>query len=415
MKSSSADSVSLTLGSKFEHNAFTGFEYEPSAQLVWTPSVRNTVWVSAARAIRQPSLADVGLRVDLAVVPLSGGAFAVPVLLGNPQMKAEQLRDYEAGYRSQLSRRLSLDVTAFWSFYRRLATGEPQAPFFTFNPGPPHLVFPTVFDNLAHAENYGAELFATWDVSRRWRISPGYSLLRMSVKRDPSSRDSTVEQIGGESPAYQLQVRSWLKLRKNVDWDSTLMYVSGRSRLAIPSYARLDTRLGWRLGEFVEISIVGQNLLRSRHLEFFDTTGLVYTPSRAQRVRKDNVALLIPTEMTRMLSLILLLGAALADFAHRRPPPAFDEYQVKAAFLYNFAKFVEWPPGTFANSTDPIGICIVGQNPFGSALENMVQGKKVGDRAFAVRRLPDTQQASQCQILFIGAGEWKRTRFCCRD
>ena len=48
---------------------------------------------------------------------------------------------------------------------------------------------------------------------------------------------------------------------------------------------------------------------------------------------------------------------------------AFDEYQVKAAFLYNFAKFVEWPPGTFANATDPIGICIVGQNPFGSMLE----------------------------------------------
>ena len=90
--------------------------------------------------------------------------------------------------------------------------------------------------------------------------------------------------------------------------------------------------------------------------------------------------------------------------------PAFDEYQVKAAFLYNFAKFVEWPPGTFANASDPIGICIVGQNPFGSTLENMVQGKKIGDRAFAVRRLRDTQQVRKCQILFVAAGEWKRTR-----
>jgi YfiR/HmsC-like len=110
--------------------------------------------------------------------------------------------------------------------------------------------------------------------------------------------------------------------------------------------------------------------------------------------------------MARMLSLLLLLAAALQLSAQA---PGFDEYQVKAAFLYNFAKFVEWPPGTFANPTDPIGICIVGQNPFGSALEKMVQGKKVGDRTFAVRRLPDTQQASQCQILFIGAAEWKRT------
>jgi YfiR/HmsC-like len=113
--------------------------------------------------------------------------------------------------------------------------------------------------------------------------------------------------------------------------------------------------------------------------------------------------------MARMLSLLLLLGAALQASA-QAPVQAFDEYQVKAAFLYNFAKFVEWPPGTFAISTDPIEICIVGQNPFGSALENMVQGKKVGDRTFAVRRFSDTLQASECQILFIGAAEWKRTR-----
>jgi hypothetical protein len=119
------------------------------------------------------------------------------------------------------------------------------------------------------------------------------------------------------------------------------------------------------------------------------------------------VALLSPSEATRLLYAIWLLGAALQLSAQA---PAFDEYQIKAAFLYNFAKFVEWPQGTFASPTDPIGICIVGQNPFGSALEYMVQGKKVGDRAFAVRRFPDTLQASQCQILFIGATEWKRTR-----
>jgi hypothetical protein len=111
--------------------------------------------------------------------------------------------------------------------------------------------------------------------------------------------------------------------------------------------------------------------------------------------------------MARLFSLILLLGAALQLSAQA---PAFDEYQVKAAFLYNFAKFVEWPPGTFASSTDPIGICIIGQNPFGAALENMVLGKKVGDRAFAVRQLQGAEQAKGCQILFIGAGEWKRVR-----
>jgi YfiR/HmsC-like len=107
------------------------------------------------------------------------------------------------------------------------------------------------------------------------------------------------------------------------------------------------------------------------------------------------------------LSLIVLAAGALQLSAQA---PAFDEYQVKAAFLYNFAKFVEWPPGTFANANDPIGICIIGQNPVGSTLEDMVQGKKIGDRAFVVRRLSGTQQVRNCQILFVAAVEPKRTR-----
>jgi len=107
-----------------------------------------------------------------------------------------------------------------------------------------------------------------------------------------------------------------------------------------------------------------------------------------------------------------MLLVALAQLSSQRLAFAaeFDEYQVKAAFLYNFAKFVEWPSGSFTNSTDPIGICIIGKNPFGSTLENMMQGKKEGGRTFAVRWLPDTQQVHDCQILFIGAGERKRIR-----
>jgi hypothetical protein len=72
--------------------------------------------------------------------------------------------------------------------------------------------------------------------------------------------------------------------------------------------------------------------------------------------------------------MILLLSAALPL---RAQETGFDEYQVKAAFLYNFAKFVEWPQGTFATPHDPIGICIVGQSPFGLALDDTVRGKKI--------------------------------------
>jgi len=113
-------SLFFTVGSKLEHNGLTGFEYEPSAQLVWTPSRRHTLWASAARTIRQPSLVDFGLQKDLAVTTLPTGVLAVPTLMGSTSMQPEQLRDYEVGYRAQLSLRLSLDLTAFAAFYRRL-------------------------------------------------------------------------------------------------------------------------------------------------------------------------------------------------------------------------------------------------------------------------------------------------------
>jgi iron complex outermembrane recepter protein len=260
--------VSLTLGSKFEHNAYTGYENEPSAQLVWAPNTRHTVWVSAAKAIRQPSNIDSGLQTVASVVPLPQGAFGLVTVFGNSNTKVEQLRDLETGYRTQINRRLSLDVTGFLSFYKHLETNEPQTPFFTFSPGPPHLVIPLVFDYKAHARSYGAEAFANWNVTDRWRVSPGLTMLNMSVSRDPSSQDSTIGQLPGYTPRRSYQVRSFINLWRTFEWDQTVGYTGRLATGNIPGYIRLDTRFGWRIGEFVELSVVGQDLLQPRHVEF---------------------------------------------------------------------------------------------------------------------------------------------------
>jgi iron complex outermembrane receptor protein len=265
----------LTLGSKFEHNSYTGFEFEPGGKLVWMPAKQHEIWVSAARAIRQPNVIDAGIEVDAAILPIAGAPFGLVKLLGNPDdFDAEQLTDFEGGYRAQLNPRLSLDVAAFLSIYTHLQTSEPQAPYFTTNPGPPHVVFPLVFDDQAHARNYGGETFLNWSVTKRWRIGPGYSMLRMFVKRYPDSRDSTVEQTPGQSPGRQFQIRSSLILPHHVEWDASLAHVGPLSSAGVPGYTRVDTRLGWRWGERLEFSMVGQNLLRRRHAEFFDSFGL---------------------------------------------------------------------------------------------------------------------------------------------
>ena len=87
-----------------------------------------------------------------------------------------------------------------------------------------------------------------------------------------------------------------------------------------------------------------------------------------------------------------------------------DEYQVKAAFLFNFAKFVEWPAQAFKTANEPIGICVLGPNPFGSSLDKAVEGKVVGNRKFVVREVRDAPQAGECHILFVSAAGWTRSR-----
>jgi len=85
-----------------------------------------------------------------------------------------------------------------------------------------------------------------------------------------------------------------------------------------------------------------------------------------------------------------------------------DEYQVKAAFLYNFAKFVDWPARAFHSQEEPIAICTLGSNPFGDALDRVVNGKTAGGRPLLARHVADAPSPSDCHILF--ASDLKKFR-----
>lgn len=78
------------------------------------------------------------------------------------------------------------------------------------------------------------------------------------------------------------------------------------------------------------------------------------------------------------------------------------EYQVKAVFLFNFGQFVEWPPQAFDTARAPFVICVLGQDPFGRTLDDVVRGETIGERSPVVRRIDEPDQAAGCNILFIG-------------
>jgi hypothetical protein len=109
--------------------------------------------------------------------------------------------------------------------------------------------------------------------------------------------------------------------------------------------------------------------------------------------------------VTFRLSCAICVGVALGAGARAQ---ATDEYRLKAAFLYNFVKFVEWPPQTFRSPAEPIVIGVLGKDPFGDALLAATAGKMFEGRGFQVRQVSDAQQAAACQILFISSSERKR-------
>src|SRR5665811_471941 len=103
--------------------------------------------------------------------------------------------------------------------------------------------------------------------------------------------------------------------------------------------------------------------------------------------------------MLTRLKFAILLGAVFILGL----PGQINEYQVKAFFLYNFARYVEWPSEAFKAANAPIVICILGENPFGGALEQAVAGKVLGARPFVVRQISDIPSASSCHILFVNS------------
>lgn len=109
------------------------------------------------------------------------------------------------------------------------------------------------------------------------------------------------------------------------------------------------------------------------------------------------------------LAALFWLLSAIPSLQGQQKP---SEYQVKAAYLYNFGRFVEWPPKVTASKSDPFTVCILGQDPFGSTLDATLSGATVGGKNVVARRISNPEESVHCQILFLSAlegGKLKRT------
>jgi iron complex outermembrane receptor protein len=269
-----AETVHFTVGSKIEHNDYTGFEVEPNIRLQYNVAPRQLLWAAISRAVRTPSRYD----RDLGVV--SGLSDAPPpyqfpayYLKGNPDFRSETVIAYESGYRAEFGSKLSGSLSLFYNDYNNLRSTS-TTPTTAYYPFP----YPVTFDNDLEGETHGFELSMTYQVLDGWRLRGGYDLLIEHIHVKPGQEDATNATNETADPEQQWSVRSSLDLPRKVQLDTALRWVdqfhinngpTGGSVVGIvPSYFELDTRLAWHATDRLELSLVGQNLLHPYHVEY---------------------------------------------------------------------------------------------------------------------------------------------------
>lgn len=242
--------LDLTLGARVERNPYTGYEFLPDARLAWKVTPHHLLWAGVSRAVRAPSRLDAD-----AFIPRDP-----PFLLrGGPDVRSEIANVYQLGYRGQINPKFNFEITTFYNDYDHLRTVE-------IDPSGAFLVFANEMEGRAH----GFEMWGTYQVLPRWRISAGLTTLNQDFNLKAGSNDPVGSlATAGFDPSHTWQIRSTF----NISHDKELnIFVRHAGELTYPDkvdeYTAVDARLGWQVRKDIEVSLIGQNLLGTEHAEY---------------------------------------------------------------------------------------------------------------------------------------------------
>jgi iron complex outermembrane receptor protein len=265
------DQLKLTVGTRLEHNDFTGIEVQPNIRLVWTPDDKQSVWGAVSRAVRTPNIANHNLSNLTHTVSTALPLPALRLTSGNPEIKSETVLEYELGYRLQPTPQLSFDIAAFYNQYNRLQVMEELSPLIVITSDPPHIEIPSQFTNKMKGETIGIEFTTQWQPTEWLKIQPSYWFLKTSLHLSQNIDFVDGELIEKDSPQQQFHLKTALNLPHQIEVDATLRYVDSVPYYHIRDYVAFDLRLGWKPVKNIEFSLVGQNLFDHSHLEFSNT------------------------------------------------------------------------------------------------------------------------------------------------
>ncbi|MFT5697447.1 MAG: iron complex outermembrane receptor protein [Desulforhopalus sp.] len=260
----------ITLGTKLEHNDYSGFEVQPSVRFRLQPDPKQLIWAAVSRAVRTPSRAETDVAVNLGTMVDGQGNVGVQRLEGSDSFDSETLIAYELGYRWQVKQSLSFDIAAYFNDYDEIRTIEPQAPYYELGVSPV-LVIPAAFDNEAEGEAYGFELQSTWQPVESLKFIGSYSFIDLTLEHTSGSAHAGQPLTSEDyAPNHQFQLRNYWDLRSDLALNTEFYYVSDLGGGEIDSYFRIDMQLSWQALDNMRLTMGGENLFGPSHQEFFN-------------------------------------------------------------------------------------------------------------------------------------------------
>lgn len=256
--------LSFTLGTKLGSDSYSGLQYQPSGRLLWAPTATRSVWAAVTRAVRTPGVFDAGLIDDVYLAP---GLFAR--IAGNPNIRAEKVVSYDAGFRTLAAPNLYVDIDWFHNQYDDIvAIGDPVVTK-PASPGAPHTLQTFEFVNGIHGITDGFEIAPNWKPTSNWQLKGSYSYIHFNLDNKPFLKNQIeLANYRGTTPSHEVVLQSNLDLPKRFELDETFRYVSRRPAQNVRAYSTMNARLGWHLSSQFELSVNGENLFQPHHGEY---------------------------------------------------------------------------------------------------------------------------------------------------
>jgi iron complex outermembrane receptor protein len=259
------DSLLATVGVKWEHNAFSGGELQPSLRARLLIPHGQVLWGAVSRAVRRPTRFE-----DDIVVSASGLALA----RGDDDVTAELLTASELGYRVRPAQAVSFEATVFHHDFSDLRSQDLS----------PTGALPLVVGNSLEGTSRGVEFGVNIQPATWWRSHVNYTWLDTEVRRQPGSRD-----VGGgiseaNDPHHLFNLRTSLDLPRNIEADVLLRSIGELPNPRVPAYTEINLRVGWRASPRVSVWVAGQDLLHDRHVEFGAATPTQASFERSLRI-----------------------------------------------------------------------------------------------------------------------------------